>query len=458
MPDYSASGNFTATAGANSYRLEITARTSQVDGGTLVESFAQVVKFQTHGTVTTSGTGTRAWNLPGGRSGSTSGTADNNGSSNWPYSFAPSAPITVNVYNFFNRYIPYSYGSSTTLSITASGVGSGFLTSRTVSVNVPLFTLPSYTLSYDSNGGTPTPSSLSRTEGQTFTAASAPTRTGFSFNWWNGSDGQTYFAGTSYSMPAQNLTLTASWSADLPPAPSRPTSLTATSDRTDGVNLVYSGASGDITNYGIFWSTSQTATPSAGTSATFTDTASPFLDTGMTQGSTRYYWIRAQGPGGNSSWFPTTNGISGFRAFVTPAFTDTTLGTSLKLFKSYSDQVTATNAASYSVFTTGAPNTASLPPGLTLNTSTGAITGTPTTQGVYSFRIEASPGAGGPVVYSPSGTTWHTLTVGPNGTRVGDSLEINPLTTARRFDGTSWVNLSLMRRFDGTTWQNILNE
>jgi hypothetical protein len=237
--------------------------------------------------------------------------------------------------------------------------------------------------------------------------------------------------------------------------------LTATSDRTDGVNLVYSGASGSITNYGIFWSTSQTATPSSGTSAIFTDTASPFLDTGMTQGSTRYYWIRAQGPGGNSAWFPTTNGVSGFRAFVTPSFTDTTLATSLKLYKAYSDQVTATNAVSYSVFTTGAPagTTASLPPGLSLNTSTGAITGTPTTQGVYSFRIEASPGAGGPVVYSPSATTWHTLTVGPNGTRIGDSLAKTQLTTARRFDATTgWTNISIMRRFDGTSWQNILNE
>ena len=244
----------------------------------------------------------------------------------------------------------------------------------------------------------------------------------------------------------------------LPPAPNRPTSLTATSDRTDGVELVYSGASGTITNYGIFWSTSQTATP---TSALFTDTASPYLDTTMSQGATRYYWIRAQGPGGNSAWFPTTNGIAGFRAFPTPSFTDTTLATSLKLYKSYSDQVTATNAVSYSVFTTGAPagTIGSLPPGLSLNTSTGAITGTPTTQGVYSFRIEASPGVGGPVAYSPSSTTWHTLTVGPNGTRVNNSLGITPLTTAKRFDETTgWTNISIMRRFDGTAWQNILNE
>lgn len=242
MPSYTASGMFDATGtNTDSYRLDIEARTSAATGGTLVEIFASVTKTRTHGSVdTTSTSGSRSWSLPGGRLTSTSGTLDQSGSSAWSYTFPAASTNTVNVYNYFNRYVPYSYGSSTTLTITVAGSGSSFLTSRTLSVSVPLFAEPT-------------------------------------------------------------------------PAPTAPTSLSASTNSSDGVNLSWSGATGSITNYGIWWNFSASGAPSSGSSPDFTTSSTSYTDTGLAQDSARYYWVRAQGPGGNSAWYPAGDGVYGFR-------------------------------------------------------------------------------------------------------------------------------------------------
>jgi outer membrane protein OmpA-like peptidoglycan-associated protein len=68
-----------------------------------------------------------------------------------------------------------------------------------------------------------------------------------------------------------------------------------------------------------------------------------------------------------------------------PVFTDDTLAGTANVGTEYSDSVTATGATSitYSVVE------GALPTGLTLNASTGAITGTPTTSGEFDFTIKA---------------------------------------------------------------------
>jgi hypothetical protein len=71
-----------------------------------------------------------------------------------------------------------------------------------------------------------------------------------------------------------------------------------------------------------------------------------------------------------------------------PSFTDSSVAFSATTTQAYSDGVSATNTTSYSVFS------GSLPPGINLNTSTGALTGTPTTTGTYNFVIRAT-GPGG---------------------------------------------------------------
>jgi uncharacterized repeat protein (TIGR02543 family) len=71
-----------------------------------------------------------------------------------------------------------------------------------------------YTVTYDGAGGSPIPSQLPKTIGQSFTVGSAPTRIGYDFNGW--SDGvNTYAAGAPYVTEARNIIFTAQWIAQI---------------------------------------------------------------------------------------------------------------------------------------------------------------------------------------------------------------------------------------------------
>jgi len=96
-------------------------------------------------------------------------------------------------------------------------------------------------------------------------------------------------------------------------APSAPTYLYASTDSSDGINLFWGGASGSITNYGIWWNSSPGGAPSSGSTPDFTTSSTSYTDTIVSQGVERWYWVRAQGPGGNSAWYPAGNGVYGFR-------------------------------------------------------------------------------------------------------------------------------------------------
>jgi hypothetical protein len=96
-----------------------------------------------------------------------------------------------------------------------------------------------------------------------------------------------------------------------------------------------------------------------------------------------------------------------------PAFTDATVASTGNVGTAYSDGVSASNTASYSVFS------GALPTGLTLNTSTGTITGTPTVPGVYTFIIRATNASGN--ADTPA-------------------LSINVFSGARVWNGTSFIS------------------
>lgn len=81
-----------------------------------------------------------------------------------------------------------------------------------------------------------------------------------------------------------------------------------------------------------------------------------------------------------------------------PVWTDQTLSSSFVVGSAYSDSVSATNSPTYSV------SAGSLPSGISLNTSTGAVTGTPTTSQAYSFTLRAA-NTDGAVTASFSGAT-----------------------------------------------------
>lgn len=105
-----------------------------------------------------------------------------------------------------------------------------------------------------------------------------------------------------------------------PPAPSAPTYLSATTYGSNYIYLSWGGASGTITEYGVWWNSSISGTPSSSSTPDFTTTNTYLTDNnggnGWPYGLTRYYWVRAQNSGSYSAWYPVTNGIKGSTLFV----------------------------------------------------------------------------------------------------------------------------------------------
>lgn len=314
------------------------------------------------------------------------------------------------------------------------------------------------------------------------------------------------------------------------PAPTAPTSLTASSNSSDGINLSWSGATGSITNYGIWYNTSSTGAPSTSSAPDFTSTGTTYTDTGAGSGVTRYYWVRAQGPGGNSAWYPTSgsSGISGTRiapityytvsftnsyggngaiasqqvasgssgtfpnpgnrpgytftgwnnnsnytpgsstptvsgatsytadtgwVALAPGFTDETVTSQLFINQAIestaNSSVSASNTTSYTLQSAGSGlNPLSW---LSINTSTGALSGSTNVIGQYTFRVAAAG------ISTTSYSNTITINVVYPGKRIDSSFSQAAMTTAKRWDGSQWVALTQMKRWNGSSWVNVAN-
>ena len=106
--------------------------------------------------------------------------------------------------------------------------------------------------------------------------------------------------------------------------------------------------------------------------------------------------------------------------------------TTVRVNQPYTDGVAATNAASYALETAG-----TLPPGILLNTSSGAITGTPTTAGTYNFKVVAS---------NASTPTAETITTGLL------TILVEPSAGGAVWNGTAWVP-SVFKVWNGSIWE-----
>ena len=118
----------------------------------------------------------------------------------------------------------YIYGAWATISATcstgydfnywsnSSSSSSSFGVKVTSDLSYTAYGKPqTYTVSYNANGGTGAPGNQIKTYGYVLTLSSQkPTRTGYIFNYWDGSDGGTYYPGSSFGTDADTV-LTAHW-------------------------------------------------------------------------------------------------------------------------------------------------------------------------------------------------------------------------------------------------------
>ncbi len=126
----------------------------------------------------------------------------------------------------------------------------------------------------------------------------------------------------------------------------------------------------------------------AQTPQTFNSTATTDTVTGLTVGTSYTFKvaaINAAGPGAASAASGSVTINSGpSLTFAAPPSGEVSIA--------YSDQLTATGGTGS---LTWSVSSGSLPPGVTLNSSTGLLSGTPTTAGTYSFTVQIADTAGG---------------------------------------------------------------
>lgn len=240
---------------------------------------------------------------------------DANGSSS-PILVADLSMGSNSTYYFFARSVSALTNTGSGPSPTISAWSSGFqYTSPTIY----------YTVTWDANGGSVSPSSVSVASGSS-TTAPTPTRSGYSFNgWYTASSGGSYVvgAGGSYT-PTSTITLYAQWSLGVPGDPSgtsvgsttQTTNLTTTLTRNSNTNktqswnstgsgsftISWTGGSG-ATSHEVYYNTNG-ATPTSGTGADFSNLGTSYnLNYSYGLSSVNYYyWVRARNSAGTSNW------------------------------------------------------------------------------------------------------------------------------------------------------------
>mgnify|MGYP006921342237 CR=1 FL=1 len=172
----------------------------------------------------------------------------------------------------------------------------------------------------------------------------------------------------------------------------------------------------------------------------FSDTKT---STGLQPGTFYYFYWSAQDSDGATK--------SGYEYFSTdnapppsnpPVWTDNTLA-GFQAGTAYSDAVSATNSPTYSVIS------GALPTGISLNSTSGAVTGTPTTGGQsYSFTIRAI-NADGNVTQAFSGTVAAAVTAGK--VKVYEATGAWVYGTVKVWNGSTWA-AGLVKVWNGTSW------
>jgi uncharacterized repeat protein (TIGR02543 family) len=320
---------------------------------------------------------------------------------------------------------PGTYTASATFSGDGSTVGTASV-SFSFTVTAPPAT--TYYYVFNANGGSGSFSNSSTTS-TSITAPDPGTRSGFTFLGW-------YYPDYSQSYGPYSI------GSSIPV-----TGLSTTSGTYTNIVAFWQQSGGGPTTYSYSYNsdggsnTPSGATVNAGTGITlgspgtrsgYTFTGWYSSATGQTLGSGASYTVNA------STTFTAQWTLDGGGATYPPAWTDNALGAFIA-GKAYSDAVVASNMNYSGVYSVSA---GSLPSGISLNTSTGALTGTVTSATDYSFTITATNSYSS-VQQAFSGSITGALSVYSEGqwtkkvARVYDSGEWKP-ATVNIFFNNSW--------------------
>lgn len=302
----------------------------------------------------------------------------------------------------------------------------GSATTATLSA---VWTAATYTLYYDANGGSVSPSSKSVTYNSSYGTLATPSRTGYTFNGWftASSGGSQVTSSTTYSSTS-NTTIYAQWS---------------------------------VNSYTLYYDANGGSVSPSSKSVSYGSTYGA-LPTPTRTGYTFNGWFTASTGGtqvSSSTTYNTEGNVTIFAQWTAsiPVFSDQAITTTAILNKDINTNidysVDASPVTSYSIIYsgTGLDPTSWLSISKDSGSTVGNLSGKPTQIGTYTFIVRATNTGGG-----DTDSSLITLTVLPAGKRFTGSTA-SQLSVAKRFDGNSWVNLKIMRRYDGSTWHDIGN-
>jgi hypothetical protein len=275
-----------------------------------------------------------------------------------------------------NPYFPRSASNSVVLSpgsytATATFSGDG-TTVGTANVSVPFTVVPSsYTISFNSNGGSSNPSPLSGSATSPITLPSPGVKSGYDFYGWEypggsyaGSTGSTFY-------PSDTLTLIAAWT------PTGGGTTYSYSYNSNGGSLTPSGAgsipSGTVINLGDPGTKSGFSFGGWYTNSGLTTYAGGIGSSYAINSNIVFY----------AKWNSSSSGLPTWPSPL-PTLSQFIAG------QPYSDAITASNmgGGTYSI------SAGSLPGGIVINSATGALSGTVSTASDYSFTVSAQNGSG----------------------------------------------------------------
>jgi large repetitive protein len=389
-------------------------------GGSVSISFSNITTTSADALVSVSGvpSGSYAWSFSTGVSGggSTSGGSDG-------FFSTPSGSFLINISGLsastayvFTVYTAVNAGVSSTV----------FTGSFTTSAPAPTTYSGSWNLGGGSGGG-PYPTSV--TIGSSIAApTSNPTLGGYVFNGWSVS--------FPYTPTSSGWTISANWTPYVPP----PTYPPATFTGTVGNGTVGTAYSATVTttnmNYSGTWSSSAGLPPGLSWSNTAGSNTNTLSGTPTTANTYSFSTTASNSYSSQTGNYTIT--IAAPSTFP-PVWSDSALANFI-VNKVYSDGVTATNMSAYSgVYSVSA---GSLPAGISFNTSTGAVTGTPTAAAAYSFTITAT---------NTYGTISQVFSGNVNGGMSYYDGSAFTKKTVKYYNGSAWTT-GTVYVYNGSSW------